>query len=142
MVKVQKKIKAAQIQVKSNSRYKNKAEDIDTRYPRMFSEENSLLRLSQAKAITDLKNLGPSSEKEFHRAGIKSAQQLLKMGWEKAYTKIVSRNSKNCHSMFAYAIIGAVKNQEWSRISEDDKLAARLVSQQLREKMSKKIKKK
>lgn len=140
MVKDQKKIKAGQVKVKSKSRFNKKDEYIDTRFPRMFSDENSVERLAQATRIIDLKNLGPSSELEFHRAGIKNAQQLLGMGWEKAYTQLVRANHKNCHSMFAYAIIGAVKNVEWSRISEEDKQAAKKLSAILREKISKKAK--
>ena len=110
-----------------------KDDSIDTRFPRMFSDDNSSKRLAQAQRITDLKNLGPSSEAAFHRAGIKTAQQFLRLGWKQAYTKLVQSNPRNCHSMFAYAIIGAVQNLEWNRIREIDKEAARILSHQLRE---------
>lgn len=138
MAKGQKIILAGQRKSKQKSRKSNKDEFIDTRFPRMFSEENAKARLAQAQSITDLKNLGPSSEKEFHRAGIKSAQQLLKMGWVKAYIQLVRHNPRNCHSMFAYAIIGAVQNIEWNRISIEEKHQAQKLSAELRVKITRK----
>jgi|GEM_PF-676305 TfoX C-terminal domain. len=98
---------------------------IDTRRPRMFSDEPMDLYLEKAQKISDLKNLGAESEKSFERAGIKTAQQFIKMGWQKAMLKLISLNDKHRHSMYAYALIGALKNLEFNRISEEDKLAAR-----------------
>jgi len=98
---------------------------MDTRRPRMFSDEPIEQVLTQAKKISDLKNLGPSSEVTFAKAGIKTAQQFIKMGWKKAMILLVKSNPKNRHSLFAYAIIGALKNLEWNGISEEDKKEAR-----------------
>lgn len=96
---------------------------IDTRRPRMFASES--VDLSKAKNISDLKNLGPASELNFTKAGIKSAQQFIKMGWKKAMVKLVKSDKRNRHSLFAYALIGALNNQLWSKISEADKAEAR-----------------
>lgn len=111
---------------KRSNHEKEKFEKIDTRFPRMFKDEPAENILSKAQRISDLKNLGPASENEFQKAGIKSAHQFIKLGWKKALSKLVKVNSKNRHSIFAYALIGALKNQEWNRISEEDKLEARL----------------
>jgi hypothetical protein len=93
--------------------------------PKMFHDESPEEVFKTAKKISDLKNLGPATEKSFLQAGIKSAQTLRKIGWKKAMVKLVALNPKNRHSLFAYAIIGALKNQEWNAISESDKLEAR-----------------
>ncbi len=109
-----------------------KIEVIDTRTPKMFSDEVQPVKIGKLKLITDLKNLGPSSAKEFQKAGIKSADQFIQMGWQKAFQKLVKSNPKNRHAIFAYALIGALKNIEWNRISEQDKLEARNLSQSLK----------
>ncbi|QDK37243.1 TfoX/Sxy family DNA transformation protein [Bdellovibrio sp. NC01] len=100
-------------------------EKIDTRTPRMFSDEPASVALNRAQKISDLKNLGPVAELEFIKAGIKTAPKFIDMGWQKAMVKLVKVNPKNRHSIFAYALIGALQNKEWNLISEDDKLAAR-----------------
>lgn len=100
-------------------------EKIDTRRPRMFSDEPIQETLLKAKKISDLKNLGPSTEAIFLKAGIKSVKQFVRLGWKKSMEKLIKSNPKNRHSLFAYALIGALKNQQWNGISEQDKQEAR-----------------
>jgi hypothetical protein len=102
-----------------------KAKSINTKIPQMFRDEPAELILKQAKKISDLKNLGPVSEVNFAKAGIKSAQQFAKLGWKKTMLKLVKSDPKNRHSIYAYALIGALKNLEWNRISQEDKDEAR-----------------
>jgi len=104
---------------------KSVSEKIDTRRPRMFSDEPAEEALVKAKNISDLKNLGPMAEKEFHKAGIKTAKAFVKMGWKKAMVKLIKANPKNRHSMFAYALIGALANKDWGAISDQEKEEAR-----------------
>lgn len=103
----------------------NSWKSLDTRTPRMFSDEPAEVSLKKAQKISDLKNLGPSAEKEFLKAGIKTPQQFVTMGWKKTLLKLIKSNPKNRHSIFAYALIGALNNQEFSRISEEQKNEAR-----------------
>jgi predicted flap endonuclease-1-like 5' DNA nuclease len=110
---------------KKASSKKDKPEKIDTRTPRMFSDEPAAVALVKAKNISDLKNLGPMAEKEFHKAGIKTAQAFMKLGWKKAMVKLIKANPKNRHSMFAYALIGALENKDWGAISAQEKEEAR-----------------
>ena len=98
---------------------------MDTRRPRMFSDEPVALTLQNAVRISDLKNLGPTAERQFQKAGIKTAKKFIKLGWKKSLLKLVKVNPKNRHSIFAYALIGALENKEWNRINEDAKLEAR-----------------
>ena len=115
-----------------------KTKRVKTHLPQMFSDEPKKERFNSAQKITDLKNLGPATEIEFTKAGIKTVQQFLKLGWKKTMIKISRSNPKNIHSIFAYAVIGALKNQDWHKISHIDKLAAREFMKNLREKKSKK----
>ncbi len=98
---------------------------IDTRTPRMFSEEPADEVLKKAQKIRDLKNLGTVTEKEFAKIGLTSAQQFIKLGWKKTLVKLVQKNPRNRHSIFAYALIGALTNTEFSRITEEEKAEAR-----------------
>jgi len=102
--------------------------------PQMFQDESVEVRFANAIKVSDLKNLGPSSEASFAKAGIKSAAQLRKIGWQKAMQLLIKVNPKNNHSIFAYAIIGALENVEWNRISDDQKKQAQDFCKLLREK--------
>lgn len=102
--------------------------------PLMFRDESAAERFRQAKKISDLKNLGPETEKQFAKAGIKTVQQFQKLGWQGAIRKLVKSNSKHLHSMYAYALIGALQNIEFNMISDKDKKAAREFCAALREK--------
>lgn len=121
---------------------KEKFEKIDTRKPRMFSDEPAQEVLSAATKISDLKNLGAVAEAAFKKAGIKTAQQFIKMGWKKALVLLVNENPKNAHSLFTYALIGALKNQEFTHISDADKIEAQSFTKELRDTLKKKKKKK
>lgn len=108
--------------------------------PRMFRDEPAEVVLKSASRISDLKNLGATAEKHFHAAGIKSVQQFIKLGWKKSLIKLVAHDSKHAHSIYAYALIGALANIEWNQISETEKTEARQFTSSLRDKL-KKIKK-
>lgn len=108
-------------------------EIIDTRRPKMFSEDSAEEVLKKARKITDLKNLGPESERVFIQAGITTAPQLIRLGWKKAMIQICESDPKNNHSIFAYAVIGALQNKMWNLISEEDKKAARELMKSLRQ---------
>lgn len=107
-------------------------EKIDTRKPRMFSDDPVEVVIKGAVKISDLKNLGPASEKVFQKAGIKTVAQFVKLGWKGAMKKLAKSDRRNIHAMFAYAVIGALKNREWSGISESEKAEARQYMNELR----------
>lgn len=110
----------------------NQNKKIDTRKPQMFSDDPVEVVIKSAIKISDLKNLGAASEKVFHKAGIKTVAQFVKLGWKGAMKKLAKSDPRNIHSMFAYAVIGALKNREWSGISEAEKAEARAYMGELR----------
>jgi hypothetical protein len=117
--------KAKKGKTQKPDKLENISTKIDTRKPRMFSDEPAEQVLKIAVKISDLKNLGEVTERSFHRAGIKTAQQFIKMGWKKALIKLVALDPKNRHTMFAYALIGALTNKEWNGLSEEEKQEAK-----------------
>ena len=100
--------------------------------PQMFSDAPAEEVFSKARKISDLKNLGLVAEKSFHKAGIKTVAQFQKLGWQKTLKKLVTVNPKNRHSIFTYALIGALKNVEWNALSEEEKAQARAFTQSLK----------
>lgn len=129
------KAKGKALSSKSKEKAKDQIGSFVPRKPQMFRDEDEDRTLETAKKISDLKNLGPESEKIFAKAGIKSAPQAIKMGWKNVMEKLCQSNPKNNHSMFAYAVIGALKNQVWHLIPEEDKKAARDFMKSLRQKV-------
>lgn len=91
----------------------------------MFRNEPAEERFQQAKRISELMNLGPMAEKHFSSAGIITVSQFRKLGWQRTMKRLVTNNPKHRHSLYAYAIIGALKNIMWNRIPEKDKAEAR-----------------
>ena len=94
----------------------------------MFAEEEPQKILETAKKISDLKNLGPTSEINFKKAGIKSVDAFVKMGWKKAFRMLVLSNPKHRNAIYAYALIGALQNKNLFYISAEDKVAAKALS--------------
>lgn len=106
----------------------------DMRKPRMFRDESLAEKMDKLKTIQDFKNFGPATEKIFHQAKIKTPTQFIALGWKKTFAKLVEVNPKHNHSLFAYAIIGALENIEWNAISEDLKKEAQMYAKELRDK--------
>lgn len=133
--------KAASPKKASNKSKTQIDEKIDTRHPRMFSEESSEAAFEKAKKLSDLKNLGPESEKALLKAGIKTTAQMKKLGWQKTMIQLCKADPRNNHAVFAYAIIGAFQNKLWNLISNDEKKEARQLMKDVRAKAAKKQKK-
>jgi len=100
---------------------------VNMKKPQMFSDDRTTLDLTQKYKITDLKNIGPSSEKVLQAAGIKSGQQILKLGWKKTFLILVQKNPKMLNLNMAAALIGATTNKEWFSIDDKLKQEARLL---------------
>ena len=111
-----------------------KVSSIDMRKPRMFRDETLAERMDKIKSISDFKNLGPATLSTFLKAGIKTPAQFMKLGWKKTFQKLCELNPKNNHSLFAYALIGALENVEWNAISQESKNEAQLFAKTLRDK--------
>lgn len=106
----------------------------DMRKPRMFRDETLTERIDKIKTISDFKNIGPATVNTFLKAGIKTPTQFVKLGWKKTFQKLCEVNPKNNHSLFAYAIIGALENVEWNAIHQDLKNEAQIFAKALRDK--------
>lgn len=95
-----------------------------SRTPMMFREEPAAEKLKKAKHLSDLRGLGPVLEKRLMQAGIRSVDQFVKMGWQKAAKRLVDLHPRHLHAMYAYVLIGALRNINLSDISEAEKKEA------------------
>lgn len=120
---------------------KKSSEKVNMRRPQMFREDSAVEVLQQAKRLSDLKNFGPETEKALINAGIKTAPQFIKMGWKKALEQLCVKSPKYAHSIFTFAMIGALKNQMWNLISEEDKAEAKMFTKELRLRINKNLRK-
>jgi hypothetical protein len=116
---------------------RKKAKAPDFSKPLSFRDEPIEKVKQRAEKLSDLKNIGPESEKALTKAGICSVEIFFRWGWQKVFSKLVESNPKNRHAVFAYALIGAEKNTHWANISEADKSEARSLSQKLKSKREK-----
>jgi predicted flap endonuclease-1-like 5' DNA nuclease len=110
-------------------------EKIDTRRPRMFSDDDPVAVLQKAKKLTDLKNIGPVLEELLQDAGIKTPQQMQKLGWQKTMVKLAKVHPKTNHSMYAYTIITALENKDFGGMSEQQKSEVRAYMKTLRDRL-------
>lgn len=111
-----------------------KVSAVDMRKPQMFRDETIAEKKDKLKSISDFKNLGPATITTFAKAGIKTPAQFMKLGWKKTFQKLCEVNPQNNHSIFAYALIGALENVEWHAISQDLKNEAQVFAKSLRDK--------
>lgn len=118
------------------SKKAEKIEKVSTqamRKPQMFRDESIAEKKDKIKSMSDFKNLGPATEKTFKKAGI-TPTKFMKLGWKKTFQKLCEIDPKNNHSIFAYALIGALENKEWHAISNDLKKEAQAWAKKLRTK--------
>jgi hypothetical protein len=111
--------------------------------PEMKSKKNGKpkKKLADPKTlkISEMLNLGPAVEKDFNAIGIFTASQILKLGPEKAFVKMLKgrlkldRSAKCCNALYLYSLYGAIHNIHWTQIPEKKKKEFKIYSQKLRD---------
>ena len=83
-------------------------------------------------------NLGPAVEKDFNAIGITHAEQIIKLGPEKAFIKMLegrlklNRSAKCCNALYLYSLYGAIHNIHWAQIPEKKKKEFKAYTEKLR----------
>lgn len=76
-----------------------------------------------------MRNLGPACERDLNAVGIFTAQELIDIGVEGAFLKLlqgrVARGlgTNGCNAAYLYALYGAVHECDWREVPEATKLA-------------------
>ncbi len=76
-------------------------------------------------AIRTLRNLGPASEEAFHRAGIRTAEEILEMGADAAYARLLEAGERP-HFIGFYVLHMAVQGRPWNSCKGAEKAALRV----------------
>lgn len=81
----------------------------------MRGGQTSLTMLQQTGVtpIEDGRNLGPATGERLRLAGIATVEELLRVGWEEAWSRMYSRFPMDAHAGFGYALYGAEHDVDW-----------------------------
>jgi DNA transformation protein len=63
--------------------------------------------------VSSIRNLGPASDREYGRAGIKTAEELRRIGPDEAYRRLLIAGSKP-HFIGYYAMVMGLQGRPWN----------------------------
>lgn len=75
-------------------------------------------------AISSLRNLGPATEAAFLRAGVRTAEEILEMGADAAYGRLLDAGQRP-HFIGYYVLHMAVQGRPWTDCKGAEKAALR-----------------
>lgn len=91
------------------------------------------------RTISEMRNLGPVCERDFNAVGVRTADQLKKLGPEGAFIKMlngrkkIGRSAKCCNAAYLYAIYGAIHDIDWRELPAKKKEEFKAFAAELRE---------
>lgn len=77
-----------------------------------------------SQSVETIRNLGPSSAREFGRAGIESAEQLRELGADEAYRRMLVAGGPP-HFIGYYALVMGLQGRPWNDCRGAEKVALR-----------------
>ena len=75
-------------------------------------------------AISTLRNLGPASEAAFHRAGLRTAEEIVALGADAAYARLLEAGERP-HFIGYYILHMALQDRPWNDCKGAEKAALR-----------------
>ena len=96
-------------------------------------------RTLDARKISEMRNLGPACETDLNAVGIHTAADLIELGPEEAFVKMLigrkklGRSAKCCNAAYLYAIYGAIYDIDWRDLPENKKEEFKKFTAELRE---------
>ncbi len=76
------------------------------------------------RPVSALRNLGPRSVEAFAKAGIHSAEQLIALGPNAAYARLLGTGVRPNFAMF-WALTFAIQDRHWTDLGSEEKAALR-----------------
>lgn len=83
--------------------------------------------INDNRKISEMRNLGPAVEKDLAAIGITHAQQVIDLGAEETFLRMLhgrmklGRSAKCCSAAYLYALYGAIHDVDWRELPEDIK---------------------
>ena len=90
------------------------------------------------RKISEMRNLGPACETDLNAVGIYTADQLIGLGAEQAFIKMIlgkkklGRGVKSCNAAYLYAIYGAIHHIDWREVPDSKKEEFKALTAELR----------
>ena len=91
------------------------------------------------RKISEMRNLGPACESDFRAIGITKAYQIIQLGSEGSFIRMlvgrqkVGRSASCCNALYLYALYGAIHDIDWRKIPENKKTKFKAFAKELRE---------
>ena len=73
-----------------------------------------------ARPVSDIPNLGPASEQAFAQAGLRSAEELIALGADAAYLRLMRAGTRP-HFIGYYALVMGLQGRPWNDCRGDEK---------------------
>lgn len=90
------------------------------------------------RRISEMRNLGPNCERDLNAVGVFIAQDLIELGPETAFLKLLQGRSKRgssvkcCNAAYLYSLYGAIHDIDWRAIPEKKKSQFKEMTAELR----------
>ena len=90
------------------------------------------------REISEMRNLGPVCQKDLAAIGITQAHQIVELGAEQAFVKMLlgreklGRSGKCCNATYLYALFGAIHDIDWREIPDEKKSEFKLLAAEMR----------
>lgn len=76
------------------------------------------------RPVSDIPNLGPASEEGFARAGLHSAEEIIALGPDEAYLRLMRAGTRP-HFIGYYALVMGLQGRPWNDCRGKEKTALR-----------------
>lgn len=111
------------------------------------SRKNSTHKVEQAsgdttgtnRKVSEMRNLGPACERDLAAAGIHSAEQVIELGVEETFIRMLlarmekGESAKCCNAVYLYALHGAIHDIDWREVPETKKAEYKRLTAEMRE---------
>ncbi len=91
------------------------------------------------RRISEMRNLGPASERDLNAVGILTAEDVKRLGPEETFVRMLLGRVKrgravgSCNAAYLYAIHGAIHDIDWRDLPEQKKTEFKAFALALRE---------
>ena len=91
------------------------------------------------RPVSAMRNLGPSCEKDLNAAGIMTAGDVIRLGAEETFLRMLlarkkqGRSTGACNAAYLYAIYAAIHDIDWRDVPENKKSEFKALTAEMRE---------
>ncbi len=96
-------------------------------------------RKTDSRKISEMRNLGPACEKDLNAAGIFTAADVIRLGAEETFLRMLigrseqGRSTNSVNAAYLYAIYGAIHDLDWREIPDAKKNEFKALAAEIRE---------